>query len=107
MFRPQGYHRRTMRLSAETARIIHDTAAEIFGQPVRLFGSRVDNNARGGDIDLYIEATLSSEEAERRRLRMLARLARQLGERRIDLVVKTAGPALPIHEVALRDGVVL
>ncbi|MFA7267760.1 MAG: hypothetical protein WC073_00315 [Sterolibacterium sp.] len=96
-----------MRLSADTAAIIRDTAAEMFGGPVRLFGSRLDDSARGGDIDLYVETELVAAEAEERRLRMLARLARRLGDRKIDLVVKSVDGELPIHAVARREGVIL
>lgn len=96
-----------MRVSKDVAAIIRETANEIFGAPVRLFGSRLDDNARGGDIDLYIETELSAEEAEARRLRMLARLTRRLGERKIDLVVRTPDGELPIHDVARREGVLL
>lgn len=96
-----------MRISAETAAIIRNAAAEIFDGPVRLFGSRLDDEARGGDIDLYIETELVAEEAETRRLRMLARLARRLGDRKIDLLVRTPDGELPIHAVARREGIVL
>lgn len=96
-----------MRLSNDIARIIRDTADEIFGEPVRLFGSRLDDDRRGGDIDLYVETPLSPEEAEARRLRMLARLARRLGDRKIDLIIKTPGNELPIHTLARREGRVL
>jgi predicted nucleotidyltransferase len=96
-----------MRITRDTAAIIRDTAAELFGAPVRLFGSRLDDEARGGDIDLFVETTLTAEEAEKRRLRMLARLARKLGERKIDLVVKAQDGELPIHVVARNEGVIL
>lgn len=96
-----------MRISSDTAAIIRETAAEVFGAPVRLFGSRLDDAARGGDIDLYIETDMPAEEAEARRLRMLARLARRLDERKIDLVIKTPAGELPIHAIARREGVLL
>jgi hypothetical protein len=96
-----------MRLRNDIAAAIRQTAAEVFGAPVRLFGSRLDDNARGGDIDLYIETELDAEEAERRRLRMLARLARRLDERKIDLLVRTPDGELPIHAIARREGVLL
>jgi uncharacterized protein len=96
-----------MRITRDTATIIRDTATELFGAPVRLFGSRLDDLARGGDIDLYVETALTAEEAEKRRLRMLARLARRLGERKIDLIVKTPDGELPIHVVARNEGVIL
>jgi uncharacterized protein len=96
-----------MRITRDTATIIRDTATELFGAPVRLFGSRLDDQKRGGDIDLYVETDLTAEDAEKRRLSMLARLARRLGERKIDLVVKTADGELPIHAIARSEGVVL
>ena len=45
-----------MRLSNQTQQIIRKTVAEIFGQEANiiLFGSRVDDTAKGGDIDLLI-----------------------------------------------------
>lgn len=95
-----------MRLSNADAAVIRDTATEIFGAPVHLFGSRLDDSKRGGDIDLYIETDLDANEAEARRLRMMARLARRLGERKIDLVVNTGIAELPIHTAA-RHGVLL
>ena len=96
-----------MRISNDTAAIIRDTAAELLGGQVRLFGSRLDDAARGGDIDLYLETELPVEEAEALRLRMVARLARRLGDRKIDLVVKTRDGELPIHTIARREGRVL
>lgn len=46
-----------MRLSPDQARTIVVAAQELTGPDarVRLFGSRLDNLARGGDIDLLME----------------------------------------------------
>ena len=46
-----------MRLTAEQAETIRRATAEIFGPDarVRLFGSRLDDAACGGDIDLLVE----------------------------------------------------
>jgi predicted nucleotidyltransferase len=46
-----------MRLSAHERDVIREAAAEVFGPDVRvmLFGSRVDDSRRGGDIDLFVE----------------------------------------------------
>ena len=44
-----------MRLSNKEVKIIQDKINAIFGKAVvYLFGSRVDDTKRGGDIDLYI-----------------------------------------------------
>ncbi len=44
-----------MRLSKKEIKIIKDKTENIFGKSkVILFGSRIDNNKKGGDIDLYI-----------------------------------------------------
>jgi len=46
-----------MRLSAASRKTIHDIVCDMpgSGATVRLFGSRVDDAARGGDIDLLVE----------------------------------------------------
>lgn len=76
---------------------------------IRLFGSRVDDSARGGDIDLYIEP--DSDDADAlidAKLRALAELHRELGDQKIDLVIKRAGSETrPIHEAAKSHGLPL
>jgi hypothetical protein len=46
-----------MRLDPKTLEIIKSEVADQLGPEaiIRLFGSRVDDNLKGGDIDLYIE----------------------------------------------------
>ncbi len=44
-----------MRLSEKEIKIIKENTKKIFGDSkIILFGSRVDDNKKGGDIDLYI-----------------------------------------------------
>jgi predicted nucleotidyltransferase len=95
-----------MRLSDTVRTLIREAALRHFGAPVRLFGSRLDDNARGGDIDLYLECDLPAEEIAKRRILLLAQLHRELGERRIDLVVDNHSVVLPIHDAG-RNGVLL
>lgn len=76
---------------------------------MRLFGSRVDDNARGGDIDLYIEPEIQrADDIVEAKLNALVELHRQLGEQKIDLVInRKQGTDLPIYQVAKETGVLL
>jgi predicted nucleotidyltransferase len=100
-----------MRLTPAQRRQILETLRHHFGQAseIRLFGSRVDDRARGGDIDLYIEPEVQApDDIVEAKLRSLAELHQKLGEQKIDLVIRRRGtPLLPIHEVARTTGVAL
>ena len=52
---------------------------------VFLFGSRVDDSKKGGDIDLFIR-TANKDNLFEKKIRFLARLKRQIGEQKIDVV---------------------
>lgn len=78
-----------MRISQQQAETLKRVAAEVFGSQAGLlvFGSRVEDARRGGDIDLYVtgfnqslEKTLDAE------LRFLVKAKQALGEQRIDVV---------------------
>ena len=97
-----------MRLSAEQATVIRQTAAEVFGDDVGvwLFGSRVDDSKRGGDIDLLLSpVTLDARQQLLRKIRFLASLERRLGERKVDVVIEAPGDARPIVRIAHQTGV--
>ncbi|WP_019611789.1 nucleotidyltransferase domain-containing protein [Thioalkalivibrio sp. AKL7] len=99
-----------MRLTDEQQTIIREEVGRAFGPDarVKLFGSRVDDAARGGDIDLYIEADGTPDELLDQELRLYVALQRQLGERRVDIVVHPRGaPHRPIDTHADRTGVAL
>jgi predicted nucleotidyltransferase len=99
-----------MRLTPEQTRAIEQAARETFdpGSTVILFGSRLDDSARGGDIDLLIESPtpLSPDELVRRRNRFIARLYRLLGEQRIDVLIVPANhsDSRPVVKTARREG---
>ena len=56
---------------------------------LRLYGSRVDDNAKGGDIDLLL--TVPNDEIARtlryKKVDLLAAMKKLLGERKIDLTI--------------------
>jgi len=99
-----------MRLSSQHIAAIKELATECFGSRavVYLFGSRVDDGKRGGDIDLYVE----TDECDALRILdakydFLAKLKRRIGDQRIDVVVSfpSRQQTPPIIEVARRTGV--
>ncbi len=101
-----------MRLSADQTQIIKDSVEAVFGGgvTVRLFGSRVDDARRGGDIDLYLEvpALAADQNLLEQKARLLRRLWQRLGPQRIDLLVRTVEqPIHVIHEDATAHGVIL
>jgi hypothetical protein len=85
-----------MRLNEQQRRIIREEVADTFGTEasVQLFGSRVDDMRRGGDVDLYIEAEGTPSELLDRELSLYARLQKRLGEQRIGIVVHGHGSPL-------------
>lgn len=99
-----------MRLSLQAQQIIHTTVAEFFGQEatVLLFGSRVDDRAKGGDIDLIIRLPKALPHHAKRALQLVARLQCQLGDQPIDvLVVDPDTEITAIHQQALIEGIKL
>lgn len=99
-----------MRLTPRQIAIFKHVAAEIFGPEAGLilFGSRVDDHRRGGDIDLYVTGFEQSVEQQLdARLRFLVRVKREMGEQRIDVIFAPASgqPSLPIHRMAEQTGV--
>jgi len=75
---------------------------------VRLFGSRLDDSARGGDIDLLVE--LPSEVSDEISLacQIAGRISHRLGGQKVDVLVAAANSRLaPVHKVARSEGVIL
>ncbi len=71
------------------------------GAHIYLHGSRADDNAQGGDIDVLL---LSDKINLMGKLDILTRLRPILGERKIDLAV-FADPGKPFAQLALQTGV--
>lgn len=100
----------SMRLSQKQIAAIRTSVNEVFGwgAQVWLFGSRVDDRKRGGDIDLLIrpaETHITPSLADK--VRFLNKLERLIGERKVDVVVEAANDPRPIVRVAHETGVLL
>ena len=99
-----------MRLSPDQTRAIVAATRDLAGADarVRLFGSRLNDDERGGDIDLLVECLQPVARPVWLAAQIVARLQRLLGERRIDVLVVDPATALqPVHRVAQAQGVVL
>ena len=74
---------------------------------VRLFGSRVDDNVRGGDIDLHF-AVAEGQQSYRKAAEFKWRLFDHIEEQQVDVVLHVNGrPLQPIDVIALEEGIVL
>lgn len=99
-----------MRITLEQQRIIVDAVHQLFGQQgkVSLFGSRVDDRGKGGDLDLLVELPYLPADASWQAARLEARLQQLLGEQKIDVILASPENAnWPIVQEAARTGVPL
>lgn len=97
-----------MRLTPSQISAIRRATAEIYGEQanVWLFGSRVHDGKRGGDIDLSIrpDPFLASSTLPHK-IRFLGKLERLLGERKIDVVIEEPDDPRPIVRIAHETGI--
>lgn len=95
-----------MRLSPSQIETIRDTARRNFGADasVWLFGSRVDDTRRGGDVDLYVESSQKNTLLSALRCKIALEDSLDL---HVDLVIKEPGKDKPIYRLAKTQGVQL
>ena len=93
----------TMRLSNCQIDTIKRTAQAVLGDgaQVILFGSRVDDTAKGGDVDLYVEIP---QPDLMKNIRCKVSLQDQL-DMPVDLIVKPYGDRSPIALIAKHEGI--
>ncbi len=95
-----------MRLTQKQVKSIKTNFQSIFHDGIiYLFGSRVDDSKKGGDIDLYI-STENKENISYKKIQFLAKLKREIGEQKIDIVFDNGENRL-IDQKAKNEGVVL
>jgi predicted nucleotidyltransferase len=99
-----------MRLPPSSIEAIRQAVTNVAGPSasVWLFGSRLDDAARGGDIDLLVKLPSAPGNPALMAATLSGCLSRAFHGRRVDVVLDAPGLArLPIHEVAERSGVCL
>ncbi len=95
--------------STQIEMICH-TAQKVLGDIVRvtLFGSRVDDRAKGGNVDLMIEVGSIVDEPGLLGARVASRVSRAMNGRKVDVILKAPNlKSQPIQEIATRNGVIL
>jgi predicted nucleotidyltransferase len=101
-----------MRLTQQEHQVLKQSALDCFGDKavIRLFGSRVDDARKGGDIDVLIDTALTQPvEIVRAHHRFVARVYERLGEQKLDVLIDypTRQSNPPIYDIARAQGVVL
>ncbi|MFI3120574.1 MAG: nucleotidyltransferase domain-containing protein [Methylococcaceae bacterium] len=96
-----------MRLTMFEITSIRRNAENIFGHAVKvyLFGSRVDDTKKGGDIDLYVVPEHKDNVLEKK-IKFLNALTGALGEQKIDVVI-AKDPSRAIEKQAIATGIEL
>ncbi len=92
-----------MRLTEFQTKTIKNAVTSSFGDSsqVYLFGSRVDDSRKGGDIDLLIITSLKGKDMEYRKLKTISKIQLAMGDQKIDLL--TADPDLQDPPLIIRE----
>ncbi len=109
MYVGMSLKREEMRLTDFQKTKIKEIVLSLFGSDTELylFGSRVDDTKKGGDIDLLVKAPYSGIEAESITVKAITKIQFAIGDQKIDMVVTPDAEAdsrLVVKE-ALRTGV--
>lgn len=96
-----------MRLTDDQAQATKQLAHQIAGEraQVRVFGSRLNDDARGGDLDLMLELPDPVDNPALMAARFSARVSRLMQGRKVAVLI--AAPnlmRLPIHDIASKEG---
>ncbi|MGI9276329.1 MAG: nucleotidyltransferase domain-containing protein [Endozoicomonas sp.] len=96
-----------MRISKEQKADIVELVKRHVSQNARvwLFGSRAKEDARGGDVDLFLEVT-NLQDTVARKIDLRLALEDRWGEIKVDILIHdTRYPEQAIHHIARSEGV--
>lgn len=99
-----------MRLNAHQIQVILQLAHQVAGNQtrVRVFGSRLDDTAHGGDIDLMLELPEPVDNPALMAAQMSAQVSRAMHGRKVDVLLSAPNlMRLPIHDIAFKEGQLL
>ena len=96
-----------MRLTNNQIQLIRRIACQVAGDLCRVwvFGSRLNDTMRGGDIDLLLELVDSTDNPALIAAQFSARVSRAMDGRKVDVLVSAPNlMRLPIHDIAFKEG---
>jgi len=99
-----------MRLTESQVQMIKQVVTMLAGKgaQVTLFGSRVDDDKKGGDVDLLVTLRDEVDHPAELSAKISARLMRLFQGRKVDVLLSAPNlKTLPIHSVATHKGVIL
>lgn len=95
-----------MRLSAKYIEVFKKEFKNFFGDgEIYLFGSRVDDTQKGGDIDLYFVVS-DQIDLQAKKIKFLASVKQEIGDQKIDIIFNEDSSRL-IEKEAIRCGIKL
>jgi predicted nucleotidyltransferase len=95
-----------MRLTTNEVKTIIDSFNKYFKSGnIYLFGSRVDDSKKGGDIDLYID-TADKDNLYEKKLKLILDIKSKIGEQKIDLIISKDKTRI-IEQEVLEKGIKL
>ena len=99
-----------MRLTEDQTQTIRQLARQVAGikSRVRVFGSRLDDTAHGGDIDLMLELPEPVDNPALMAAQMSALVSRAMHGRKVDVLLSAPNlMRLPIHDLVFKEGQLL
>lgn len=99
-----------MRLTQQQTKQIAQIAQALTGHQTRtyLFGSRLYDNALGGDVDIMLAFDYPVENPALISATLSAKISRLMHGRKVDVLISAPNLArLPIHEIAFSEGQLL
>jgi len=104
------YFETKMRLADTAQKIIRTEVYNLLGKDSRitLFGSRISDSEKGGDIDLFIQVPQQLKNRVEMECRLAARLYIKLGGCKVDILIKDSLTKMkPIYQHAINYGIIL
>jgi predicted nucleotidyltransferase len=99
-----------VRLTYDQIQAIRQFARQVGGSKarVRIFGSRLDDTAHGGDLDLMLELTESVDNPALMAAQLSGLVSRTMNGRKVDVLLCAPNlTRLPIHDIAFQEGQLL